>query len=82
MDKVRIRFDPTDNALLIWFDQPEKMAYLTPIEEDTPGDIHLIRAEDGAVIGIECRFYQLPPGQLRLETETASMQLDALVSAD
>jgi hypothetical protein len=82
MEKIKIRFDPTDNSLFVWFADPEQMAYLTPIEEDAPGDMHLIRSEDGKVIGFECRFYQLAPGQLRLETETAALLWDEMVAAD
>ncbi len=73
MDKIKIRFDPTDNSLIIWFDEPEKMAYLSPIEENTPGEFHLIKAENGQVIGIECQFYGLPSGSIALDVETARL---------
>ena len=73
MDKIKIHFDPTDNALIVWFDDPAKMAYLSPIEEDTPGDFHLIRAEDGRVIGFKCQFYHLRPGSVAVELETARL---------
>ncbi len=77
MDKISIRFDPTDNSLIVWFDDPEKMAYLSPIEADTPGDFHLIKAEDGRVIGFECQFYQLRPGSVSVELETARMLFES-----
>jgi hypothetical protein len=73
MEKIRIQFDPTDNSLLIWFDHPQAMAYLSPIEEDTPGDFHFIKNELGQVIGLECLFYHLRPGSLPIEIETAPM---------
>ena len=82
MEKVKVRFDSTDNSLFVWFDNPEQMAYLTPIEEDAPADLNLIRNEEGQVIGIECRFYQLAPGQLQLETETAALLLSEVLAAD
>ncbi|HVU14339.1 MAG TPA: hypothetical protein VHD90_23840 [Phototrophicaceae bacterium] len=78
MDKIKIHFDPTDNSLIIWFDEPEKMAYLSPIEENTPGEFHLIKAENGQVIGIECQFYQLRPGSVSVELETARFILEEL----
>ncbi len=71
MEKISIHFDPSDNSLIIWFDKPQTMAYLTPIEEETPGDFHLIKNEAGQVIGIECMFYNLAPGSLPVELETA-----------
>ncbi len=77
MDKIKVHFDPTDNSLIIWFDTPEKMAYLSPIEEDTPGDFHLIKAEDGRVIGIECQFYGLPSGSIALDVETARLLIES-----
>ena len=73
MDKIRIQFDPTDNSLLVWFDKPEKMAYLSPIEEHSPGDLHLIKNEAGEVIGFECQFYHLRPGSLSVAMETTPM---------
>lgn len=76
MDKIKIHFDPTDNSLIVWFDDPQKMAYLSPIEEDTPGDFHFIKAEDGRVIGFECLFYNLPPGHISVELETARLLLE------
>jgi len=53
MDKLKLRFDPTDNTLQVWFDDPQSMAYLSPIEENTPGDFHLIKNEAGQVVGLE-----------------------------
>jgi hypothetical protein len=82
MDKIRIHFDPTDNSLLVWFDDAEKMAYLSPIEEDTPGDFHLIKAEDGRVIGFECQFYHLRPGSVSVEVETSRMMLESGLLGD
>jgi hypothetical protein len=73
MEKIKIHFDPSDNSLIIWFDDPQEMAYLSPIEEDTPGDFHIIKNEEGQVIGLECNFYHLPPGSLPIELETAPM---------
>jgi len=49
------------------------MAYLSPIEEDTPGEFFLIKNEAGQVISIECQFYHLRPGSLPIEVETAPM---------
>lgn len=77
MDKIKVHFDPTDNSLIIWFDDSEKMAYLSPIEEDTPGDFHLIKAEDGRVIGIECQFYGIPAGSISLDVETARLLIES-----
>jgi len=74
MDKLKIRFDPTDNTLFIWFADPEAMAYLSPIEEETPGDFHFIKNEAGEVIGIECQFYHLAAGQLPIEWENAPLR--------
>jgi|GEM_PF-2081575 len=71
MDKLKLRFDPTDNTLQVWFDDPQSMAYLSPIEENTPGDFHLIKNEAGQVVGLEFQFYAIPPGQLQIELETA-----------
>ena len=73
MDKISIRFDPTDNTLIVWFDEPQHMAYLSPIEEEAPGDLHLIKNDAGQVIGFECQFYQITPGSLSVEMETAPM---------
>jgi len=81
MEKIKIHFDPTDNSLMIWFDSPQEMAYLSPIEEDTPGDLFLIKNEAGQVIGIECQFFHLRPSSLPLEVETAAM-LDRLPHTD
>lgn len=70
MDKLRIRFDPTDNTLTVWFDDPSAMAYLSPIEERAPGELHLIKDEAGQIIGFECQFYQYPAGSVSVELET------------
>ena len=37
MDKIRVRFDPTDNTLQVFFGDPGKMAYLSPIDDDLDG---------------------------------------------
>ncbi len=76
MEKIKIRFDPTDNTLTVWFDDPKMMAYLSPIEEDAPGDLHFIKNEAGQVIGLECQFYHLEPGSLPVEMETAPIMLE------
>jgi hypothetical protein len=73
MDKIKIRFDPTDNTLIVWFDEAQKMAYLSPIEEAADGDLHFIKNEAGQVIGFECQFYHLTPGSLTVEMETAPL---------
>lgn len=73
MDKIRIRFDPTDNSLRVMFEDPESMTYLSPIEEDTPGDFHLIKNESGQVIGFEAMLYHLRPGSVSVELETAPL---------
>ena len=73
MEKIKIQFDPSDNTLIVWFDEPEKMAYLSPLEENTPGDIHLIKDKSGRVIGFECLFYQLASGSVAVELESASL---------
>jgi hypothetical protein len=73
MAKIKIRFDPTDNTLMVWFDDPRKMAFLSPIEEEAPGDLHLIKNEEGQVIGFECQFYQYPSGAVTVELETAPL---------
>jgi len=76
MDKIKIRFDPTNNTLLVWFDDPQAMAYLSPIEDEADGDLHLIKNEAGQVIGFECQFYHLTPGSLAVEVETAPMLIE------
>jgi hypothetical protein len=70
MEKIKIRFDPTDNTLQVWFADPQTMAYLSPLEESGEGELHLIKNEAGVVIGVECQFYHLPPGQMTVEMET------------
>jgi hypothetical protein len=54
----------------VWFDEPQKMAYLSPIEEEAEGDLHLIKNEAGQVIGFEGQFYHIAPGSLTVEMET------------
>jgi hypothetical protein len=49
------------------------MAYLMPIEEDAPGDLHLIKNEVGQVIGFECQFYHLPLGSIVVGFITAPL---------
>ncbi len=71
MEKIKVRFDPTDNTLIVWFDDPKHMAYLSPIEEESAGEMHLIKNEAGQVIGFECQFYGSAPGSLTVEMETA-----------
>jgi hypothetical protein len=73
MDKIKIRFDPTDNTLIVWFDEPRNMAYLSPIEVESAGELHLIKNETGQAIGFECQFYAVPPGSLTVEMETAPL---------
>ena len=73
MDKIKIRFDPTDNTLIVWFDEPKNMAYLSPIEVESAGELHLIKNEAGQAIGFECQFYGTPPGSLTVEMETAPL---------
>lgn len=73
MEKIKIRFDPTDNTLQVWFADPQTMAYLSPLQEEANGDLHLIKNEAGQVIGFECQFYQIKPGQLTVELETAPL---------
>lgn len=73
MDKIKIRFDPTTNTLIIWFEDPQEMAYLSPIEEETPGDFHFIKNEAGQVIGLECQLYHVPPGNIAVELENLAM---------
>ena len=79
MDKIRIRFDPTDNSLRVMFDDPESMSYLSPIEEDTSGDFHFIKNESGQVIGFEAMFYHLRPGSVAVELETAPLIADSIL---
>lgn len=73
MDKIKIRFDPTDNTLQVWFADPQDMAYLSPIEEESAGELHLIKNEAGQIIGFECQFYGTIPGSLAVDMETAPM---------
>jgi len=73
MDKIKIRFDPTDNTLIVWFDEPRNMAYLSPIEVESAGELLLIKNEAGQAIGFECQFYAVPSGSLTVEMETAPM---------
>lgn len=73
MDKIKIRFDPTNNTLIVWFTDPAQMAYLSPIEEETPGDFHLIKNDDGEVIGIECQFYHVRSGEIAVELLNAPL---------
>lgn len=47
-----------------------KMAYLSPIDDDTPEDVFLIKDEDDRVIGFEGHFYHLQPGALPVEWVT------------
>lgn len=68
MEKIKINFDSENNTLIIWFDTPEQMAYLSPIDEATPGDWHLIKRENDTVIGLECQLYHIPSGCLEIET--------------
>lgn len=81
MEKIKMHFDPTDNSLIIWFDNPQQMAYLSPVEEKSSGDLYLIKNEAGEVIGIECQFYQYPAGSISVELETAPL-MSALVRAE
>ncbi len=76
MEKLRIRFDPANNTLIVWFDDPQQMTYLSPIEEESAGDLHLIKNDAGQVIGFECQFYGLPAGSLTVEMETAPIVRD------
>lgn len=73
MEKIKLRFNPNDNTLLVWFDDPQNMAYLSPIEETSSGELHLIKNDAGEVIGFECQFYHLPSGELAVELETAPL---------
>ncbi|MBC7814811.1 MAG: hypothetical protein H7175_26880, partial [Burkholderiales bacterium] len=73
MEKIRIRFDPSANTLIVWVDSPEHMAYLSPIDEAAHGDLHLIKNKTGEVIGFECQFYRLAPGELAVELETVPL---------
>ncbi len=81
MDKIKIRFEPTNNTLLIWFDNPEKMSHLSPIEDKTPGDFHLIKDENDQVIGIECQFYHIAAGTIALDVENAPLLFQELERA-
>ncbi|MBE2182555.1 MAG: hypothetical protein IAE89_03930 [Anaerolineae bacterium] len=81
MEKIKMRFDPTDNSLMIWFDDPRQMAYLSPIEEKSSGDLHFIKNEADEIMGIECQFYQYSPGSISVELETTPI-LTSLVQAD
>jgi hypothetical protein len=73
VEKIKIRFDPSDNSLIVWFADPKAMAYLSPIEDDSKGDLHLIKDDSGEVIGVECHFYHVAPGDLTVEFETAAL---------
>jgi hypothetical protein len=73
MEKIKIHFDPTDNSLIVRFDEPQNIAYLSPIEEETPGDFFLIKNESGQVIGFECQLYHLRPGSVSVDLETAPL---------
>ena len=57
------------------------MAYLSPIEEEAEGDLHLIKHELGQAVGFECQFYQISPGQLIVEMETMPLLRTALEQA-
>ncbi len=50
------------------------------MEEDTPGDFHLIKNEAGQVIGAEFQFYHLRPGSISLEVETAPLVIEQLLA--
>ncbi len=80
MDRIKIHFDPTDNSLIVWSDEPKNMAYLSPLEEDAPGDLHLIKNETGQVIGFESQFYHLRPGSIAVELEIARLDPAFLAS--
>lgn len=69
MDKISVRFDPTDNTLQVFFGDPGKMAYLSPVDEVTPEDVFLIKDGDDRVIGFEGHFYHLEPGAPPVEFE-------------
>ncbi len=56
MDKIRVRFDPTGNTLQVFFGDPKNMAYLSPIDDDTPEDVFLIKDKEDRVIGFEGHF--------------------------
>ncbi len=70
MDKIKVRFDAANNTLIVWFDAPEKMAYLSPIEEESSGDLFLIKDDAGRVIGLEAQFWSEASGSLAVEVET------------
>jgi hypothetical protein len=78
MNRIKIRFDPTDNTLIVWFDELQNMAYLSPLEDAAAGDLHLIKNEAGQVIGFEGQFYHISPCSLTIEMETAPMMDKAL----
>ena len=81
MEKIKIRFDPTDNTLQVWFAEPQTMAYLSPLEAASESELHLIKNEEGEVIGFEGQFYHLPPGQVTVEMETAPLLSPAVTLA-
>jgi len=72
MEKITVRYEPTTNTVQLLFADVRQMAYLSPIEDKTPGDFHLMKNEAGEVMGIECMFYHLPPGSFSLDIETLS----------
>lgn len=73
MEQIKLTFDSNNNTLMLWFDDPSEMAYLSPIDEDTPGDWHLLKSEDGQVIGLECQLYHKPLGSFLLDIEQVVM---------
>lgn len=73
MAKVTIRVDPTVNSLVVWFDDPQKMAYLSPVEE-CEQDLSLIKTEEGQVIGMELYFFGLTPGDIQVQLETLPLR--------
>jgi len=82
MAKVKIQVDPSVNSLIVWFDDPQKMAYLSPIEESRQ-DLSLIKTEDGEVIGIEVYFHGDVPGTLQVALDTLPyVSVDALLGRD
>lgn len=70
MAGIKLRFDPSDNTLQGLFADPQTMAMLSPIEEQSPGDLYLIRDHTDAMIGFEVQFYQYAAGALSIEWET------------
>ena len=76
MDKIRVRFDPTGNTLQVFFGDPKNRAYLSPIDDDTPEDVFLIKDKEDQVIGFEGHFYHLEPG-LPIEMETMPLLTQA-----